>query len=438
MRRLTVILRHRAFRLSRQYTAAPFQQGHWPLCQTERYRWNIMIFWLICGLLTLGVAGVLTAPMKRAPSINTENPDIAVYKAQLSEIARDLERGVLPADEAERARAEVARRLLAASKSESPAQTSTQSRPMIIYSCVALIAVSAFGIYASLGAPGYGDLPLKARLAASQEMRANRPSQAELESKAPVAAPVEVPQEYLDAIAKLRVIAPTRPNDTEVWSRLAFHEAELRNFAAAARAQEHLISITGNASTDDLQRLVDLQVAAANGLISPEAETTIRQILGRDDQNIAGRYYLGALYNQTDRPDFAYRLWRDIAENGDAQNFHVASARSQIEGAAFRAGVDYTLPEVRGPSVADIANAQDMSQADRDAMIAGMVASLLARLANEGGSPSDWARLITAYSVLGDQDAARGIWVEAQDVFGANDAAMEVLRNAAEQAGIQE
>ncbi|WP_394177307.1 c-type cytochrome biogenesis protein CcmI [Yoonia maritima] len=398
-----------------------------------------MLFWLICAILTLGVAGILAAPMMRTPSANVENPDVAVYKAQLSEIARDLERGVLPADEAERARAEVARRLLAASKAEPPAYKTNKTNPLLTYGIVALMGLMAFGVYWNLGAPGYDDLPLDARLAASKEMRANRPSQAELEAGAPVAPPVDAPQEYLDAIAKLRVIAPARPDDPEAWSRLAFHEAELRNFAAAARAQEHLIGILADAATtEDQQRLVDLQVAAANGLISPEAEKTIRQILGKDEQNIAARYYLGALYNQTDRPDFAYRLWRDIAENGDPQNFHVASARSQIEDAAFRAGIDYTLPEVRGPSAADIENAQDMSQADRDAMIGGMVAGLSERLANEGGPPSDWARLITAYGVLGDQDAARGIWVEAQEVFGANAAAMEVLRNAAEQAGILE
>jgi cytochrome c-type biogenesis protein CcmH len=71
-------------------------------------------------------------------------------------------------------------------------------------------------------------------------------------------------------------------------------------------------------------------------------------------------------------------------------------------------------------------------------MISGMVSGLADRLATEGGPANDWARLITAYGALGDIDNARMIWVEAQDVFGANADAMNVLRGAAQTAGVLE
>ena len=398
-----------------------------------------MIFWLICVVLTLGIAGILAAPMLRPAHIDTENPDIAVYKAQLAEIARDLDRGVLPEAEAERARTEIARRLLAASKTIAAASQNRPTSPLLIGAITLALAGLTFGVYQTLGAPGYDDLPLRARIATSDDMRANRPSQAALEAMNPPADPIDVPQEFLDAMEQLRIIAPLRPNDTEAWSRLAYYESDLRNYAAAARAQAHLLGIRGtDATIDDMQRLVDLQVAATGGLVSPEAEITIRQILAADPQNIAARYYLGALYNLTDRPDRAYQLWRDFAENGDPNSFYVASARAQIEDAAFRAGIDYSLPDVRGPSAADIANAGDMTAAERADMIGGMVAGLADRLASEGGPAADWARLITAYSALGDVDNARMIWVEAQDVFGANADAMTVVQGAAQAAGLLE
>ena len=398
-----------------------------------------MIFWLICVVLTLGIAGILAAPMLRPAHIDTENPDIAVYKAQLAEIARDLDRGVLPEAEAERARTEIARRLLAASKTIAAASQNRPTSPLLIGAITLALAGLAFGVYQTLGAPGYDDLPLRARIATSDDMRANRPSQAALEAMNPPADPINVPQEFLDAMEQLRIIAPLRPNDTEAWSRLAYYEADLRNYAAAARAQAHLLGIRGtDATIDDMQRLVDLQVAATGGLVSPEAEITIRQILAADPQNIAARYYLGALYNLTDRPDRAYQLWRDFAENGDPNSFYVASARAQIEDAAFRAGIDYSLPDVRGPSAADIANAGDMTAAERADLIGGMVAGRADRLASEGGPAADWARLITAYSALGDVDNARMIWVEAQDVFGANADAMTVVQGAAQAAGLLE
>jgi cytochrome c-type biogenesis protein CcmH len=396
-----------------------------------------MIFWTIVAIMTLAVAGSIALPLLRARDIAASNPDVDLYRAQLAEIDRDLDRNLLDPDEAERSRTEIARRLLAANKMTQAPVAMMRTYPVLAIALVAVLGGISFVTYGLLGRPGYGDVPLHARLDASEQMRATRPAQAMLELLAPPPPPVDLPQDYVDAIAQLRVLAPTLPDDLEAWQRLAFHEAELRNYAAAARAQERVITLLGDdLRVSDQARLMDLLVVAAGGLVSPEAETLIRAILARDDSHVGARYYLGALYNQTDRPDLAYRFWRDIAENGDPANFHVASARAFIEDAAFRAGVDYSLPLVRGPSAADIAASQDMSPEDRQQMIGGMVAGLAERLANEGGTAADWARLITAYSVLGDADNARAIWVEAADVFGANAAAMDVLRAAAQAAGL--
>ncbi|MFQ1700582.1 c-type cytochrome biogenesis protein CcmI [Loktanella agnita] len=397
-----------------------------------------MIFWLVCLVLTFMVAALVIRPLLRPVQAVPENPDVALYKAQLAEIDRDVAREVLAAEEAEQARTEVARRLLAASKATAPtAQNGPAMRSSILITL--LVLGISFGTYYALGAPGYGDLPLQARLDASDAMRKNRPSQAALEAAAPTPPPTDVPEEYSAAVAQLRTIAPTRPDDIEAWSRLAFHEVELRNYAGAARAQKRVIEIKGDdAGTADRQRLLDLLVVAAGGFVSPEAEALINQMLNTDENNTAARYYLGMLYNQTDRPDIAYRMWRGMAESGDPQSFHVASARAQIEDAAYRAGIDYTLPDIRGPSAADIANAENMTAEERQQMIGMMVAGLADRLATEGGTAADWARLIRAYGVLGDQEAAGAVWAEARGVFGASTEAMDVLTAAADAAGVRQ
>ncbi len=397
-----------------------------------------MTFWLVCIVLTLVVAAMIVAPLLRPAPAATENPDVVVYKAQLAEIDRDLERELLDPDEAERARTEVARRLLAANKA-----VTTPNKGGGGFVVPALISAIVLGIsfyvYRSIGAPGYPDMPLQARLDASAEMRENRPSQAALEAAAPVPPAVEVPDDYRDAIEQLRVIAPTRPDDLEAWSRLAYHEVELRNYAGAVAAQTRVIAIKGDAAELlDRQRLLDLMVVAAGGFVSPEAEDVINTILRLDEGNIAARFYLGTLYNQTDRPDLALRLWRDLVETGDPNNFHVASARAQISDAAFRAGVEYALPETRGPSFAQMDAASDLSPEEQQAMIGNMVAGLANRLATEGGPAQDWARLIRAYGVLGDQDAARTVWTEAQQVFVSSMRSMEILTNAARDAGVLE
>ncbi len=398
-----------------------------------------MLFWIVCVVLALAVTAMIVVPLLRSRAAPDENPDVVIYRAQLDEIDRDLERRLLEPEEAERARAEVARRLIAATKEARPQdQSGGPSRGALVFSAAIILATS-FGIYWMYGAPGYGDLPLQARLAASDEMRANRPDQAALEAAASAPPAVDLPEDYVAAIEQLRQIAPSRPDDLEAWERLAFHEVELRNYIGAADAQEQVIAIKGDsAPISDYQRLLDLKVVAAGGLVSPEAERLIRDILARDERNVAARYYLGAMYNQTDRPDLALRLWRDIIEVGDPNNFHIASARAQAPDAAFRAGVEYALPETRGPSFEQMDAAREMSPEDQQAMIGGMVAGLANRLATEGGPAQDWARLIRAYGVLGDLDSASTVWDEAQVVFVSSMRGMEIITNAARDAGVLE
>ena len=63
-------------------------------------------------------------------------------------------------------------------------------------------------------------------------------------------------------------------------------------------------------------------------------------------------------------------------------------------------------------------------------MIEGMVAGLAERLANEGGTPEEWARLISAYITLGQPERALPIYQEALTAFARSDAALEVIRAA--------
>jgi cytochrome c-type biogenesis protein CcmH len=71
-------------------------------------------------------------------------------------------------------------------------------------------------------------------------------------------------------------------------------------------------------------------------------------------------------------------------------------------------------------------------------MIRGMVEGLAARLADTGGPAEDWARLITALGVLGEQDRAGAIYAEARQAFGAEPQGLALIEDAAEQAGIAE
>lgn len=400
-----------------------------------------MLFWIIACLIAALVAATLLPPLLRplAPT-PAQSADMGVYRDQLAEVDRDLIRGVLDVAEAERTRTEIARRLLAADKVGMPPANDTQpaNRTLAVV-LAAVLALGSLALYAWLGAPGYPDISRNSRIAAGDAMRDGRISQAEAEALVPVTLAIDVPAADMAMIEQLRNAVKTHPESIQGWGFLADFEARLGNYPAAARAQEQLIALKADTATvADHEYLIDLQVTAAGGFVSPEVEQTIRRLLADDAKNITARYYAGLLYAQTDRPDIAFRLWRDLVADGPADEIHVQLARAGVLDASIRAGVDYELPPEVGPTAADIAAAQDMTPEAQQQMIRGMVGQLSDRLATQGGPPADWARLISSLGVLGDKDQALAIWTEAQGVFAADPAAMAQLLAAAQQAGVAE
>jgi cytochrome c-type biogenesis protein CcmH len=401
-------------------------------------------FWAAVGLLVVAVAASLTRAMLRARA-DTRAPadfDLAVYRDQLSEIERDIARGVLPAEEGERLRVEVSRRMLEAdrqsrAKGAQPGRRAGSGIALLI--CAVLLGSVA--LYRQLGAPGYPDLPLAERFALSDQIRAARISQAEAEAKAPVLPPrSDVSAEFLSLMDKLRATIKERPNDPRGLELLARNEAALGNFKAAEAAQQQLIAAKGNAATgDDYAAQAEFMILAAGGFVSPETEQILVKALEADPKNPMARFYSGEMFAQVGRFDRSFILWRRLLEEGPESAPWIAPIRAQIADIAMRAGVDYTPPEVqKGPSAADIENAGQMSAEDRQAMIAGMVAQLGERLAAEGGPVQDWARLITSLSVLNRRDEAKAIYAEAKGKFAGKAEELAQLKAAADQAGVSE
>src|SRR6516162_8869374 len=80
----------------------------------------MLTLWIVFALITAGALFAVLWPLRRwsvAVAAETGN-DSAVYRDQLDEIERDLALGSIGANEAEAARIEVSRRLLAADAAE--------------------------------------------------------------------------------------------------------------------------------------------------------------------------------------------------------------------------------------------------------------------------------------------------------------------------------
>ncbi|MEO3414973.1 c-type cytochrome biogenesis protein CcmI [Roseovarius sp. CAU 1744] len=406
-----------------------------------------MGFWIIITSIAVGVGALLALAILRGRGGDVPQAayDLRVYRDQLKEVDRDLMRGVIAESEAERVRTEISRRLLAADaelrSAAAPAEKDNRGSIAVALGLLALLTGGSLALYGWLGVPGYGDLPLESRIAASDQARAERLNQADAEARAPArpAAPEATP-DYLALMEKLRDTVRDRPDDLRGLRLLVRNEAALGNVRAAYAAQQQVIRVKGpGANADDHALLADLMIAAAGGYVSTEAEAALRKALQADPGNPTSRYYLGLYLIQVDRPDAAFRMWEELLRESPSDAPWVAPIRAQIEALAWRAGVQYQLTEEpRGPSADDIDAAGNMTPEERITMIRGMVSGLAERLENDGGTAEEWARLIAAYGVLGETELARAAWSDAQQAFWDAPGSLEKIRASAIEAGVAE
>lgn len=415
------------------------------------------MFWFFCAILTLAVAAAIAAPLRRGKAFDATPAaayDLRVYRDQLREVERDLERGVIGADEAERLRAEIGRKVLEADRRLADAAGSGRGSSALAALVVLLVLLaSALALYLREGVPGAPDLPVAARIAAAERAYAERPDQAEAEARSSSLPALPAPPldpDYLALVEKLRVAVRENPDDPRGLALLATSEMRLNNMVAARQAQQRLVDLRGPAaSADELMRLSAMMMEAAGGLITPEAEQALARSLQKDPSQPQARYLLGMLQLQNGRPDRAFTLWSRLLDENHGDAPWIAPIRSAIMDLAWLAGQpNYTPPPetapgltapmagLPGPDQDAVDAAGDLSADERQEMIAGMVGRLEDRLAEEGGTPEEWARLISSLAILGNSDHARDIWANAQQVFASQPEALEMIGNAAAQAGV--
>lgn len=408
-----------------------------------------MTFWIIASLLALAVAALLALALLRGRALSEPAAayDLRVYRDQLATVDRDLARGVIGKVDAERVRTEISRRILAAD-AQVHAETETKHGSQALTKAVALlfgglVIAGSLTLYRSLGAPGYGDMPLSLRIEMATESHSNRPGQTEAEDRMPALPKPELDDTYAGLLTKLRETVAERPDDLQGHILLAQHEAQTGNFDAAYAAKARAIELlAGDVSARDYSEQAEMMILAAGGYVSPEAEAVLLKALNLDPAHGPTRYYWGLMLTQIGRPDVAFRIWEETLTNAPADASWARAIRERIPDLAMRAGVDYTPPQMAaalpGPSAEDMEAAAGMDSESRKEMIRGMVERLSERLATDGGTPAEWARLIGALGVLGDTERASAILAEARDVFADSAEALQLIDGAAAQAGLDQ
>ncbi len=404
-----------------------------------------MTFWIALVVMTILAVAAVAVPLFRARSqVEPEaEHDVAVYKDQLRELNADVERGTLNAEEAEAARTEVARRLLRASRETEPTGKGFGRAPRLVAIAVAAVGIPALsvGLYLTLGSPGTPDQPLFARLH---------------EQRGPQTA-----EDIASLVRRMESYLKENPEDARAWAiigpvylRFGLGDKAVTAFRNAIRLGE---------PTSDLEAsLGEAYVSQADGQVTDEAKAAFERALTLDPENVRPRFFLAVALNQEGRHAEAVKAWEALLKGADPSLPWVPFAKRQLDGARIAAGMpalaktpaaanetpaagkqasatgDEPAAALPGPSQEDVAAARQLSSSDRQTMIQNMVQGLADRLDSEGGSVDEWLRLLNAYGVLGEKDAAVAAAQKARKAYKDDSAALQRIAAAAKRLGLPE
>ena len=378
--------------------------------------------------LTFAVLVMLALPLLRRQngSVIRAAFDMQVYRDQLRELEKDLERGVVTAEQADAARLEIHRRLLnadAEARAAGTLQTGSPGRRQRIFTTIALavaLPIAAFGLYGRLGSPGYPDRPHAERMA---EMLGLTPDQAK----------------------NLRITAETMTKALQDggkqsdWIALGQTWQQLGEYTKALNAYEQAAGL-GPLDAASWASLGEANVMASNGQVMPGAKDSFLKALAQDRDDPRSRYYLGLAAVQGGDAQRGIAIWRDLSQGSPPDAPWMRMLRSRIAQAAQEAGIPpmgisprhpldsrpvevATLPSGPGaaaPIQQQAEQADEGFSPDQKAMIDGMIQRLKDRLATAPQDPEGWARLGKSLGVLKDYDGSVNAYAKAVEQDSGN------------------
>ncbi len=375
-----------------------------------------MLLWIVMALLAAAASLAVLVPLARAGRTGSAaGPALSIYRDQMSEVDRDLGRGLIAESEAEAARTEIGRRLIRAGIPEVVKAAGRRSGPRIAAVVAIAAPVLALGIYLALGSPDLPDQPLAARLSTPLEQ-----------------------QDVAALVARVEAHLATNPEDGAGWEVIGPVYLRMGRYDDAVRAFGNALRLLGS-NAERETALGDALVRASNGLITADARAAFERANRLAPQAIAPRFYLAVALSQDGRKDDAIAAWQALLKGAPAGAAWVPLAErwvAQLQGTAAPPPASAT-PAQPGPNAADVQAAGDMTPEQRVAMINGMVGQLAARLDSNPDDAEGWARLVRSYMVLGRAEDAKAALAKARTALAGKSDRLAVVEAEARSAGLE-
>lgn len=387
-----------------------------------------MLLWIALALLTAAVLAAVLAPLARPAheerAEGAADPGtLAVYRDQLQEIEAERARGLIGAAEAEAAKVEISRRLLASaerarSDSAEPRALQESRHATIVRATAVAVPLLALGLYLVHGSPGLPSSPFAARQGADEHAA------------------------LADLVGRVEARLREAPNDGKGWEVIAPVYLKIGRFRDAANAYANAARLQGE-TVRLLAGLAESSVLASDGIVTEEARVAYEKVLKAEPGRVEARFWLAMAKEQDGRfaealadynalmaqapPDAPYRQPLTV---------RISEVSARISTSKASGSTSKASGPPPGPSAADMAAAAKLDPKQREQMIAQMVDGLAQRLKSNGKDLPGWLRLLNAYAVLGRKDDAIAALAEARRNFDGDAGALSELSNVANKLGL--
>ncbi|HUZ11576.1 MAG TPA: c-type cytochrome biogenesis protein CcmI [Caulobacteraceae bacterium] len=356
--------------------------------------------WIAAALVSAAAAALIVQRAAAgARRKGGESRELAIYRRQMSELDDLAARGLLAETDKRAVRAETGRRLLAAAaRGEAPLRAAP---PLAILAVAALAPLAALAAYVGLGAPTFRDQPFARRLGAWESIATQAPDRLN----------------PLQLAAIWRAISDHNPRDATPLRELAIYELDSDQPTEALQALQRAVAIAPGRA--DLWKLLgEVAVVRAQGDVGQVATDAFRHALALDPRSATAGYYLARARIAGGDVAGGLAQWRALEAGLAPADPRRASLAADIRAVATTG----RLAPLRAPAQPGVTQPQ----------IQAMVAGLAARLAAHPDDPAGWARLVRAYTVLGDARRRDAALAQARRRYAADPQELQALQAATE------
>lgn len=270
------------------------------------------MIWVLFAAMTVATVALLLLPLLRArpKAVSRAEYDLTVYKDQLAEVDREVERGTLTADQADAARTEIQRRILAMGET---AKDKPQPRRVGLTVAVvaAIVPAVGFGLYMMLGQPLLPGQPYSDR---TNQMR-------------------EQAGMFQGMVDQLQARLDKDPSDGKGWAMLGRSYRVLGNIDKATAAYKKATALLPGDTQVRLEYgALLLAEIPAGGMLPPDFVKLMREVLAADPKNVDALYFLGVSESQLGNTAKAKDLWTRLLVLLPEGSEDRAEVQKQIDG----------------------------------------------------------------------------------------------------------